>query len=73
MPLIVAEVTPFTRQAEEMLRKSAGFQWSTVFLLGVVFYVYSVEVERRRWDIILAGAGMESSDATLTPSRREQQ
>ena len=28
-----------------MLRSTAGFQWSTVFLLGVVFYVYSVEVE----------------------------
>ena len=58
MPLIVAEVTPFTRQAEEMLRNPAGFQWSTVFLLGVVFYVYSVEVERRRWDIILAGLAL---------------
>ncbi len=26
-------------------------------LLGLVVYVYSVEVERRRWDIILAGLG----------------
>ena len=58
MPLIVTEVTAFTRQAEEMLRNPAGFQWSTVFLLGVVFYVYSVEVERRRWDIILAGLAL---------------
>ncbi len=53
MPL--GEATWFTRQAEQMLRDPVAFQWSTVFLLGVVFYVYAVEVERRRWDIILAG------------------
>jgi hypothetical protein len=58
MPHVAADVTPFSRQAEEMLRNAAGFQWSTVFLLGVVFYVYSVEVERRRWDIILAGLAL---------------
>jgi hypothetical protein len=53
MPL--GEATWFTRQAEQMLRDPVAFQWSTVFLLSVVFYVYAVEVERRRWDIILAG------------------
>ena len=52
------EITSFTRQAEQILRDPAAFQWSTVFLLGVVFYVYAVEVERRRWDIILAGLAL---------------
>jgi len=56
MPL--AEITWFTRQAEQMLRDPVNFQWSTVFLLGVVFYVYAVEIERRRWDIILAGLAL---------------
>ncbi len=48
-------VTAITRQAEAMLRDAVHFQWSTVTLLGFVIYVYAVEVERRRWDIILAG------------------
>jgi hypothetical protein len=54
----VDEITSFTRQAEQMLRNPVAFQWSTVFLLGVVFYVYAVEVERRRWDVVLAGLGL---------------
>jgi len=51
----VAAVTDFTRVAQEMLRNGSTFQWSTVTLLGLVIYVYAVEVERRRWDIVLAG------------------
>jgi hypothetical protein len=30
-------------------------QWYVVTLLGIVFYAYAVEVERRRWDILAAG------------------
>jgi hypothetical protein len=48
-------VTDATRAAEAILRDPTQFQWSTLALLGLVAYVYSVEVERRRWDIILAG------------------
>jgi hypothetical protein len=51
----MSAVTDFTREAERILRDPSTFQWSTVVLLGVVFYVYAVEVERRRWDIVLAG------------------
>lgn len=58
MAVSFGEITSFTRQAEQILRDPATFQWSTVFLLGVVFYVYAVEVERRRWDIILAGLAL---------------
>jgi len=58
MPVSFGEISSFTRQAEQILRDPAAFQWSTVFLLGVVFYVYAVEVERRRWDIILAGLAL---------------
>jgi len=36
-------------------RDGSTFEWSTVTLLGLVIYVYAVEVERRRWDIVLAG------------------
>jgi hypothetical protein len=48
-------VTDFTREAERILRDGSHFQWATVTLLVLVIYVYSVEIERRRWDIVLAG------------------
>ena len=48
-------VPDFVREAERLLRDGSGFQWSTVPLLGLAVYVYAVEVERRRLDIVLAG------------------
>jgi hypothetical protein len=48
-------VTDATRAAEAILRDPTQFQWSTLAFIGLASYVYSVEVERRRWDIILAG------------------
>jgi hypothetical protein len=48
-------VTDAAREALEILRDPKTFEWSTIPLLGFVFYVYAVEVERRRWDIVLAG------------------
>lgn len=38
-----------------MLRDPSVFKWYVVTLLALVLYVYAVEVERRRWDIVLAG------------------
>src|SRR5215213_7853160 len=48
-------VTDAAREALQILRDGSTFQWSAVALLAFVFYVYAVEVERRRWDIVLAG------------------
>jgi hypothetical protein len=48
-------VTDAAREALRILRDGSTFEWSTVALLAFVFYVYAVEVERRRWDIVLAG------------------
>src|SRR5918996_178640 len=48
-------VTEPVREADRILRDGSTFEWSTVALLGFVFYVYAVEIERRRWDIVLAG------------------
>lgn len=50
-------VTDAAREALGILRDGSTFEWSTVALLAFVFYVYSVEVERRRFDIVLAGLG----------------
>jgi hypothetical protein len=52
---LVGEFTGFTRDALRILRDGSTFQWSTIPLLGFAIYVYAVEVERRRWDIVLAG------------------
>ena len=48
-------ITDAASEALEILRDPSLFEWSTVALIGFVFYVYAVEVERRRWDILLAG------------------
>lgn len=53
--MTLAAVPDFVREAERMLRDGATFDWSTVALLGLAVYVYAVEVERRRFDIVLAG------------------
>ncbi len=54
---MIAAITDAVREAQGILRDGSTFEWSTVTLLGLVVYVYAVEVERRRWDIILAGLG----------------
>jgi len=51
-------VPDFVREAQSILRDGSTFQWSTVTLLALVLYVYSVEIERRRWDVILAGLAL---------------
>ena len=53
--LLIATLTDYTREAQHILRDGSTFEWSTVALLGFAIYVYAVEVERRRWDIVLAG------------------
>jgi hypothetical protein len=52
---VIAAVPDYVHQAERLLRDGRTFEWSTVALLGLVIYVYAVEVERRRFDIVLAG------------------
>jgi hypothetical protein len=57
-----ASVTEFTMQAQELLRDESRFSWYVVTLLVLVLYVYAVEVERRRWDIVLAGIAFWLAD-----------
>src|ERR1019366_6039659 len=44
--LMLASIPEFTRQADHLLRAPDRLDWSTVTLLGLVVYVYAVEVER---------------------------
>ncbi len=52
---MIGAYTGFTDHALRMLRDGGHFQWSTVTLLGLAIYVYAVEIERQRWDIVLGG------------------
>src|SRR5919201_1575930 len=58
----LAAVTRAAHEAERLLRSGSHFEWSTVALLGFALYVYAVEVERRRWDIVLAGLAFWLAD-----------
>ena len=55
-------VVDYVREAERLLRDSSQFKWYTVTLLVLVMYVYAVEVERRRWDIVFAGLAFWLAD-----------
>ena len=55
-------LTDFTVEAQDMLRDADQFKWYVVTLLVLVLYVYAVEAERRRWDILLAGLAFWLAD-----------
>jgi hypothetical protein len=48
-------VTDFTEEALRTLRDPDQFDWHAVTLLGLVTYIYAIEIERRNWSIVLAG------------------
>ena len=58
MALSLAARTDVTQQAERLVRDPSLFKWYAVALLAFVIYVYANEVERRRWDIVAAGAAV---------------
>lgn len=41
--------TESAQQALAILRDGSQFQWYVIPLLAFVFYVYTVEVEKRKW------------------------
>ena len=55
-------VVQYVHDAQHLLRDSSQFKWYTVTLLALVMYVYSVEVERKRWDIVCAGLALWFAD-----------
>ena len=48
-------MSDFAMQALARLRDGSNFQWYVIPLLAFVFYVYTVEAEKRNWNQILAG------------------
>lgn len=59
---VLSALTPFTREADKLLRAPGHFNWSTVTLLALVVYVYAVEIERANWSAILAGIAFWLTD-----------
>jgi hypothetical protein len=62
MGAVALAVVDYVHDAERILRDSSQFKWYTVTLLVLVMYVYAVEVERRRWDIVCAGLAFWLAD-----------
>ena len=55
---MLATLTHATIMARAMLRNSSNFSWSTIALLGIVLYIYSVEIESKRWSVVFAGLAL---------------
>ena len=60
--MLLANQPDYVHEAERMLRDSSHFKWYIVFLLVLTFYLYTVEVERRRFDIVAAGLAIWFAD-----------
>jgi hypothetical protein len=49
-------------EALAILRDSSHFQWYVIPLFALVVYVYTVEVERRNWNLLFAGLAFWGMD-----------
>lgn len=45
-----------------IIRDSSNFQWYVIPILIMVIYVYAVEVEKRNWNVLLAGLAFWGMD-----------
>ncbi len=55
-------MTESAARALSILRDLSLFQWYVIPLFALVVYVYSVEVERRNWNLIFAGLAFWGMD-----------
>lgn len=55
-------MTESAMRALAILRDGSHFQWYVIPLLSFVFYVYTVEAEKRNWNLILAGLAFWGMD-----------
>jgi hypothetical protein len=54
--------TEFAREALANLRDGSLFNWTLIPTLVLVIYIYSVEVERRNWNVFFAGLALWGMD-----------
>jgi hypothetical protein len=55
-------LTESAAQALSILRDGSLFQWYLIPLFALVVYVYSVEIERRNWNLVFAGLAFWGMD-----------
>jgi hypothetical protein len=48
-------LTQASQQALSILRNPSTFQWYIIPLVALFFYIYTLEVEKRNWSLVLAG------------------
>jgi len=49
-------------EALKILRDASVFQWYVIPLFALVVYVYSVEIERKNWNVVFAGLAFWGMD-----------
>jgi len=54
--------TQSAAQALKILRDGSQFQWYVIPLFALVVYVYAVEIEKKRWDLVFAGLAFWGMD-----------
>lgn len=54
--------TAAAKEAAGILRDGSLFQWYLIPLLALVIYVYTVEVERKNWNVVFAGLAFWGMD-----------
>ncbi|GMQ61229.1 hypothetical protein [Vallitalea maricola] len=55
-------MTVSAKQGLEILRTTSNFQWYIIPILIIVIYIYAVEVEKRNWNVLLAGLAFWGMD-----------
>lgn len=55
-------MTQSALEAQRILRDGSQFQWYVIPLFALVVYVYAAEVERRNWNLVLAGLAFWGMD-----------
>jgi hypothetical protein len=55
--LLLAALTEPTQRALEQTRNPSTLNWSIVVLIGLVSYIYTIEIQHRRWPVVFAGLG----------------
>lgn len=55
-------MTEAAQRALEILRDPSQFKWYVIPLMALIFYVYTVEVEKKNWNIVLAGLAFWGMD-----------
>jgi hypothetical protein len=54
--------TDFAQHALEILRDGSQFQWYVIPLLAIVFYIYTLEIQQRNWNVVFAGLAFWGAD-----------